>query len=126
MVLTYDELLIAVTKVEMILNSRPLSYVSTECTEEPLTPSHLLIGRRVLSLPDVLPCDVDDTDTEISPMCPNKRMRYLSQTLDHFWKRWKTKYLLELRECHRYSRARNGKDNELVSVGDIVSVHDEK
>ena len=39
-VLSYDELLTAVTEVEMILNSRPLSYVSTEDIEEPLTPSH--------------------------------------------------------------------------------------
>ena len=35
----------------MILNSRPLSYVSTEEMEEPLTSSHLIIGLRLLSLP---------------------------------------------------------------------------
>ena len=50
--LTYDELITSVTEVEMILNSRPLSYVSSEDIEEPLTPSHLLVGYRVLSLPD--------------------------------------------------------------------------
>ena len=38
----------------MILNSRPSSYVSTEDIEEPLTPSHLMTGGRVLSLPDVV------------------------------------------------------------------------
>ena len=55
-VFSYDELLTAVTEVEMILNSRPLSYISTEDIEEPLTPSHLLIGRRVLNLPDAALC----------------------------------------------------------------------
>ena len=50
--LMYDELLTALTEVEMVVNSRPLSYMSTEDAEEPLTPSHLLTGRRVLSLPD--------------------------------------------------------------------------
>ena len=52
--LTRDELLTAVTEIESIINSRPLSYISAGDTEEPLTPSHLLIGRRVLSLPDNL------------------------------------------------------------------------
>ena len=84
------------TEVEMILNSRPLSYFSSEDVEAPLTPSHLLIDQRVLSLPDTMPCDGDNDDTEMSTMCPNKRMKHLSQTLNHFWKRWKSEYLLEL------------------------------
>lgn len=41
---TYDELTTVVTEAEMILNSHPLSYVSTEDIEEPLTPAHLLVG----------------------------------------------------------------------------------
>lgn len=40
-----DELVTATTEVEAILNSRPLSYVSTEDLKEPLTPSHLMVGR---------------------------------------------------------------------------------
>ena len=51
-ILTYDELLTVVVEVECILNCRPLSYVSTEDPEEPLTSSHLLCGRRLMSLPD--------------------------------------------------------------------------
>lgn len=52
--LTYEEMHTAILEVEAILNSRPLSYTTSEDTEEPLTPSHLLIGRRLLSLPDDL------------------------------------------------------------------------
>ncbi len=50
--LSLDELLMALVEIESIVNSRPQSYVSSDDREEPLTPSHLLIGRRVLSLPD--------------------------------------------------------------------------
>jgi hypothetical protein len=50
--LTYEELLIFVIEVEAILNSRPLTYVSTEELNEPPTPSHLIFGRRMLSLPN--------------------------------------------------------------------------
>ena len=52
--LSYDELHTAILEVEVILNSRPLSYTTSDDTEEPLTPAHLLIGRRLLSLPDDL------------------------------------------------------------------------
>ena len=38
--LTYDELKTVTVEVEMILNSRPLSYVSPGDIDEPLTPSH--------------------------------------------------------------------------------------
>ena len=47
---SFDELLTAVTELEMIVNSRPLSYVASDDVDEPLTPSHVLIGWRVLSL----------------------------------------------------------------------------
>ena len=73
----------------MILNSRPLSYVSTEDIEEPLTPSHLIIGRRVLSLPNTTMYyseDVSDDDFDLSHDALGKRMKHLNKMLDHFWK----------------------------------------
>ena len=42
--LTYDELLTAVVEAEAVINSRPLTYVSTDDLDEPLTPAHLLTG----------------------------------------------------------------------------------
>ena len=77
----------------MIINSRPLSYVSTEDIEEPLTPSHLTIGRRVLSLPNTVSyCDEDESDDEVdlSHEGLERRLKHLNKTLDHFWKRWKS------------------------------------
>ena len=98
--LTHDKLLTTVTEIEFIVNSRPLSCVSTGDTEEPLTPSHLLIGRRVLSLPDHLGhlYDPGDEDFNIDATQLTRRMKHLSNTLNHLWKRWRSEYLAELRE----------------------------
>jgi hypothetical protein len=101
--LTHNELLTLVTEVEAVLNSRPLTYVSSEDATELLTQSHLLVGYRILTLPDLtIPDDSDYTPENIT-----RRMSHLSKTLGRFWKRWKREYLLELREFHR-SRARGG------------------
>ena len=118
---SYEELLTAVSEVEMIMNSRPLSYVSMDDLEEPLTPSHLMIGRRLLSLPEVASHD-ESRSCESTHSEMNKRMKHLNFTLEQFWTRWKREYLLELRECHRYGNT-NGRGEE-VKIGDIVVVHD--
>ena len=92
--LSYDELLTSVAEVEMIVNSRLLTYLSPDDLAEPLIPSHLLIQRRVLTLPGV--CDVNDEDYEISPDHSEltRRMKLLNKVLDNFWKRWRHAYLL--------------------------------
>ena len=41
--LSMDELLTALAKIEAVINSRPLSYMSHDDVEEPLTLSHLLV-----------------------------------------------------------------------------------
>lgn len=120
--LTYDELLTVITEVEAVLNSRPISYVSMDDLEEPLTPSHLLTGFRVLSLPD--PPITEDPDYNESPNALTRRMRHFLITLEKFWKRWKAEYLLELREFHRVQQP--GQNNgSTVKEGEIVTVFDE-
>ena len=121
---TYDELLTSVTKVEMILNSRPLSYISSDDIEEPLTSSLLLVECRVLHLPDTPTCDDIELEIECARDELTQRMKHLSKTLDDFWKRWKTEYLLELSESHRYYLALRGV-LDAITIGDIVVVHKE-
>ena len=123
--LSYDELVTVVAEVELILNSRPLSYVSTEDLEEPLTPSYLIIGRRLLSLPGVTSQGIEDPDYQVFPSSPadlSKRMQHLNRILDHFWTRWRREYLTELREAH--SRKQSHSNSSEIAVGDIVLVND--
>ena len=64
--LSYDELLTALVEVEMVLNSRPLTYIFSDDLEETLSPSHLLVGRRLVTFPDHLAVNPDaDGDDDI-------------------------------------------------------------
>lgn len=83
----------------MVLNSRPLTYVAAHDIEEPHTPLHLLIGRRLMSLPDHL-LRVDNEKDENT--CLYNHARHLNHTLDAILRRWRKEYLLELREAHCY------------------------
>ena len=49
-----------VAEAEMILNCRPIFYVSSEDVEVPLTPTHLIISGRICAPPEVdSPVDED-------------------------------------------------------------------
>ena len=90
--LTHDELLTVLLEIESTLNSRPLTYEYDEIGGEMLTPSHLIFGFRLSSLPDVIPSE----EEECVPSA-NKRFHYLSKVRDHFWNRWRREYLTDLR-----------------------------
>jgi hypothetical protein len=122
--LYYDELSTVLVEIEAVVNSRPLTYLSAEDLDEPLTPSHFLYGRRILSLPDGLSEeDVDDEEFTLTDAGLNRRLKYLNAVLNQFWKRWRGEYLLELRDSHRHHGGRS--DAAPPSVGDIVLVGEE-
>ena len=111
---SYDEMHTAVVEIEAIINSRPLSFLNSDDTEEPLTPSHLLVGRR---MPDNLTYFVEDEDFQVTGESLNRSV------LNHFWKRWSKEYLLELRDRHRQRHVHG--TSTPVMPGDIVLVHDQ-
>lgn len=55
-----------------------------------------------MSLPDSNTSDTPDFDSDIQPHDLSRRMQHLSNVLNYFWKRWKNKYLVELRNAHCY------------------------
>ena len=101
-----------------------MSYISSDDLEEPLTPSNLLIGHRVLSLPDTLMSLDDDLGYELTHEDLSRRVKHQRKVLNDFWRRWRLEYLLDLREAHRHSQRSKGVSN-LISVGDIVIIHEE-
>ncbi|QQP49451.1 Uncharacterized protein FKW44_010130 [Caligus rogercresseyi] len=52
--LTMEKLTTALVEVEAVINSRPLAPLSSEVTEGVLTPSMLLTGFNITSIPDEL------------------------------------------------------------------------
>ena len=121
--ITYEELLTVLTEIECVLNSRQLTYVSTEDLEEPLTPSHLLCGRRLLSVPSSDTSEPIDPDWTPKSEEFTRRVVYLQRLIDNFWNRWSKEYLLELRESHR-NTFQNSPSQE-ISVGEMVLVHED-
>ena len=115
--LNYDELSTILVEVEAVLNSRPLTYVYDEF-EEPLTPSHLVIGRRLSSMPSKN-CSIEVAHTQEAF---SRRSRFLQRILDHFWNRWRAEYLTQLREQHRCSK--RASSLRKVQVGDVVCIHE--
>ena len=121
---SYDELLTILAKVEAIVNSRPVSYVSPSDLEEPPTPSHLLVGRRLLSLPDSsYEREIGDETFMATPEVLNKRMVLLNGLMQKFWQRWKSEYLLEL--CNSHKTEKGTSKHEIIAEGDVVLVHDD-
>lgn len=116
-----DELLTAVVEIVSVINSQPLSCVSSTDYEEPLIPSHLAVCWKLLNLLDYLGhiCDSENEDFELT-----KEVKHLVSILNHFWKRRRSEYLNKVRESHRYS-ARKTPPHSSVSKGDVVIVHDD-
>jgi len=112
-----------VVEVEALLNDRPLTYVSHDPKDpEPLTPSHLLSGLRVTSLPYEHYTVDDITDPSYNEHDRlSKDAKTQSLLLQHFTSRWKNEYLMSLREYHRIS----GNNTCKIAVGDVVLVHDD-
>ena len=98
--LDYDELHTILVVVERTLSSRPLTFVSSDDVEEPLTPFHLIYGRGSLSLPDFTRNREASLSQAVSSDDMPRKRKYLQLLLEHFCKRWSREYVKELRNLH--------------------------
>ena len=115
-------------EIEAHLNNRPLTYVSSELNEpEPLTPSHLLYGGVINTVPHSLTPQDKLTDMNFQEAGSqlhtlSKKAKSQALLIQHFWSRWKKEYLTSLRETYITSGESN---KEKIKVGDVIIVHDD-
>ena len=108
-------------EIEATLNDRPLTFVPSEQGDlEPLTPAHLLHGRRITYLPHETVDEDEFMDPTYSEVCCNAKL--LANILQNFQKRWCHEYLTSLREVHKNT----GSNQLTVRTGDVVLIHDDK
>lgn len=110
--LTYEELSTCLIQIEAILNSRPLTPLSTDPSDlSYLCPSHFLIGRPLTSFPRP-----QITDVNIQRLQRFDRVEKLRQ---HFWQRFSNEYVSLLQQKTKWQTA--GQD---LKTGAMVLVRD--
>ena len=105
-----------VVEIKATLNDTPLTYTPPKLQEkDPLTPAHLLHGRRITLLPyeSVDEDELDDPNFADS-LSINRRAKQQALTLQHFRSRWRHEYLTSLREYHKTT----GTNRQKVKVGE--------
>ena len=115
--LTYDQLHTLLVEVEGIINSRPITYISSdqEGVTGSLSLSHLINGRRLTILSNSEHFEILSTHQSLT-----QKLRHHKHLLNQFTKLWRRDYLLNLRENHDLKTKRESQPK--IRVGDIVVV----
>ena len=107
---TDEELITVFSGVESLINSRPLTYQTSDPRDDtPLTPNHFLHGQMG---GDFAP------ETEMTVFSPKKRWRKVQDLISRVWRRWMNEYLPMLRARPRWNEI-----VEDIKTGDVVLVH---
>ena len=111
-VFTEETLTTLLCEVESIVNSRPLTYVSSDSGDlQPLTPNHLLLAGGSLSIP----IGVFGT----GDLYLKRRWRQAQYLADLFWSRWVREYIPLLQQRQKALRSARS-----LMVGDVVLMAD--
>lgn len=109
-ILTFEELTTLASRIEAVLNSRPLTAMSSDPHDlRALTPGDFLIGQPLTAIPE-------HDQTHIAQNRMN-RWELLRQIYQSFWIRWASEYLTTLQ-----GRSKWVQHQPNVKVGDLVLV----
>ena len=90
-----EELQTVLAEVEGLLNSRPLTYPSSDPRDDsPLTPNHFLVGQMGGTLAPEIP------EGELAS--PRRRWRHTQRVLSLVWKRFLREMLPNLNRLHKW------------------------
>lgn len=111
--LNFEEIATLLCRIEMVLNSRPLTPVSLDPSDhEALTPNHFLIGG-----PGLLP---PEPDMAAVPENRLKRFDLIKAKAQLFWSRWSKEYLPQLQKRGKWIKpCRN------LAVGDLAVLRED-
>lgn len=94
-VLTFEDFYTILVQIESILNSRPLTPLTTDPNDtEVLTPAHFLIGRSFNTLPESNLLEV--------PANRLKKHQHIQKMVQHFWAKWSKEYIHELQQRSKW------------------------
>ncbi|XP_074032115.1 uncharacterized protein [Leptinotarsa decemlineata] len=111
--LTFEELYSLLTQIEAIVNSRPLTPLSTHPSDPlPLTPAHFLVGRSLIGVPDA----------DLRTVPQNKLSSYerMQQITQHFWERWSKEFISEVQHRLKWKTSQ-----QQLKTGTIVLIKEE-
>lgn len=109
---TYEQLLTLIIRIEAVLNSRPLTALSSDPNDlEALTPGHFLIGRPLVQVPEQALHDIPDNRL--------KAFNWHQAMLQRFWRRWRSEYLTMLLPKSKWITSKPN-----IAVNDLVLINE--
>lgn len=105
---TYEQFNTFVIEIEAILNSRPLTPLSSDPNDPAaLTPGHFLIGNALTSL-----AEIDFSNTPANRL---STWQHIQKVKQHFWTRWHKEYINHLNVRRKWTRG-----SHQITEGTIV------
>ncbi|GFT63557.1 integrase catalytic domain-containing protein [Trichonephila clavipes] len=111
-IMNFEELTTLMAQIEAVLNSRPLSPLSSDPNDlNPLTPGHFLTNCAISSF--------SEPYTDSDSLSYHSRWKLIQSLRDKFWNRWSTEYLTHLQTRAKWSvQNPNLMENQLVLLKD--------